>query len=114
MRDKRTTLRRDIIYYLEVHDSRSGALIGRVVDISDGGLLLVCDHPPETGTRIAAEVMLPEGVSTAASFPCLLTVRWRRPDHNPNFTLVGCRMEVGPAQLETVREVVREYSFNQT
>lgn len=113
MRDKRTAVRRDIIYYLEVHDSQSGALVGRVVDISDGGLMLVCDRAPETGTRIAAEVRLPRSISSAGKFSCLLTVRWRRPDHNPSFTLVGCRMEVGPLDLETVREVIREYSFNQ-
>ncbi len=112
MREKRAAPRRDTIYYLEVLDSRTNKPVGRVVDISDGGLLVVCDRPPETGTRIAATISLPEDISESASFECLLTVRWRRPDHNPDFTLVGCSMEVGPSELNIVREVIDRYSFN--
>ena len=114
MKDKRTATRRDTIYYLEVRDSSSGSLFGRVVDISDNGLLLVCERPPEGNAAITAEVLLPDSVSDAASFACRLTVRWKRPDHNPDFTLVGCRMEVDPLELDTVRQVVQQYSFNQT
>ena len=112
MREKRSAPRRDTIYYMEVRDSRSGTPVGRVVDISDGGLLLICEHAPDVGARIAARVVLPEGFSDAGRFECLLTVRWRRPDHNPDLTLVGCRMEVGPRELETVHEVIAQYSFN--
>lgn len=111
MRDNRAAPRRDTIYYLQVQDSRSGATIGRIVDMSETGLLLVCDSPPETGTRLAARVSLPSGFSDFSSFECLLTVRWRRPDHNPQLTLVGCRMELGPDDRETVRELIARYSF---
>lgn len=114
MQDQRTAPRRDIIYYLEVRDSRTGSTIGRVVDVSDSGLLLVSTDAPETGARMSATVLLPEGIAPAPSFDCTLTVRWRRRDHNPNFTLVGCRMEVGETDLETVRHVIREYAFNRT
>lgn len=112
MPDKRAAPRRDTMYYLEVKDARSGALVGRVVDISDGGVLLICERPPEPGARIAARIVVPEDVYESSGIACVLTVRWRRPDYNPDFTLVGCRMEVGPEELDAVYAVIARYSFN--
>lgn len=112
MRDKRNAPRRDTIYYLPVIDARSEQPVGRVVDVSDGGMMMVCDHAPEVGTRIAAVVSLPDRIAAATSFQCILTVRWRRPDHNPALTLVGCQMEVGPGDRDTVRTVSEHYSFH--
>lgn len=111
MSDKRNAPRRDTFYYLTVSDALTGSSYGRVVDISERGLLLVTDRPGAIGESVHARVQVPPGSGADSDFACVLSRRWQRRDRNPELTLVGCEMLIGPEARTTVETLIQRYSF---
>ena len=111
MYNKRSAQRRDTIYYLLVSDAGSGSSLGRVVDLSSNGLLLVSDRRLSMNQATASYVHLPPGAALEPGFPCTLTPRWRRPDRNPAFSLFGCSMALDERYRHIVATLIERYSF---
>ena len=59
MAEQRHLLRRQLIYYLRVHDGTSSRVAGHVVDISPHGLKLITDHPVAVGERCRLRMSFP-------------------------------------------------------
>lgn len=89
--NKRTHRRRSIALHLRVHDEASGEYIGRIGDISEGGLLLYGSRTIETREPITlrVELLLPDGRLAALSLKA--KPMWSGPDVNPAFIATGLR-----------------------
>src|SRR6056297_2501214 len=101
MSEKRRGMRRTIFYYLTVLHGETEKPIGRLGDISEGGLLLITeDEDAIVGAgRIPAKIVLPPGIGIDRNnLSVTLQSKWSRQDKNPRYYLVGCSMEFNPDQ----------------
>lgn len=104
MREKRTLRRRALTYQLEVLDIESGDSLGRLVDISAEGMLLVGPRPAEVGERHAARMALPEAILGRGHVDLSVEAVWSRPDAGPGLFLSGYR--ITDAQAGDLRAIV--------
>jgi hypothetical protein len=111
MNNKRVAPRKDTFFYLTVTDASTEAVYGRVVDISERGLLLVTDQPGAIPPLVTVRVQIPTGPGGGSSFSCVLTRRWQRRDRNPQLTLVGCEMKTAPENEAAINNLILRYSF---
>ncbi len=111
MKDKRIAPRKETIYYLQATDPSTGTLYGRVVDLSESGLLLVTAEPESLPQTFSARIESPPGADSLGGFTCSLVKRWQRRDHNPDLVLVGCAMDLDDSTVETVAALIARYSF---
>jgi len=56
---RRSEKRRNLIYYLEVYDNESSELIGHVVDITNGGILIISESMLELKKIFSLKIILP-------------------------------------------------------
>lgn len=111
MKDKRIAPRRETLYYLTVAESASGEILGRIVDLSASGMMIVGERALPEGVPMAVRVDIPHGIAGVSSFACVITRRWQRPDRNPALKLMGCTMEPDANAAAVVALVMSRYSF---
>ncbi len=83
--------RRHLIYYLRVLDQNTKEEIGRVVDITPNGVLLISKEKFENKSEIAIQIELGNELFEKMNGHLDLTVqcRWSKPDINPNYFVNG-------------------------
>ncbi|MBF0530323.1 MAG: PilZ domain-containing protein, partial [Deltaproteobacteria bacterium] len=104
--------RRQLIYYLKVLDHGTGQPIGRLVDITVEGMLLVSSQPIPKNTVYKLQVDLPDGLN--ARPPIILEARslWSKPDINTDFIDTGfIFITIAPSDLQTITELIAEYEL---
>jgi hypothetical protein len=106
MSERRALRRRHLIYNLSVRDPRTNEEIGRLADISTGGLLLVAPRALPVGQVRDVEI-LPPRVAGGVLGPILasLEARWAGPDANPELCCIGCRF-AGPVDETAIHQLV--------
>ncbi len=113
--ERRKATRHSLVQYLQVCDPDSQDLLGRVVDVSDGGMMLVGDNPyePETGPQ-RLRLMLPSYLDAPEYVDFEAECRWSGPDINDDlfdggFQFVGMTEDL----KDTLDLVVDQLSFDQ-
>ncbi len=104
--------RHNLIRYLKVYDQETHDLMGRVVDVSHRGMMVVGERPyePESGPR-KLRVMLPETIDTPY-FDVEAECRWGGPDVNAELFDGGFEFVNMTDDLkDTLDLVVDELSF---
>lgn len=83
--------RRLVALHLRVYDHQDGTLLGRIGDLSEGGLLLYGSRTLKTGVLYTLKVDFPtdEGGTRELTFKAKAT--WSGPDLNPAFIATGLR-----------------------
>lgn len=112
--ERRSILRRHLIYYLRVWEQESGELLGHVVDMTTDGLMLISEKAIPTGKVLAMEIrwQAPEGEPINMRFRA--ESRWSNNDANPEFYDTGFKLLDGSEEvLEPIREVIEKYSFQE-
>jgi len=64
MKDKRKLKRRHLIYYLHVLERESGTHVGYLVDITTKGIMIMSEHPIESGAVLELKIMLSSEMSS--------------------------------------------------
>ena len=62
MSDLRNRPRKNTPHHVKVLDDNSGLVLGRVVDITSDGLMLVSEKPVPRGLITRLRITLPEGI----------------------------------------------------
>ncbi len=110
--DRRTILRRHLIYYLRVWDLKSNKLLGHIVDINSGGFMLISEKEivPERSFDLEIRWNTPEDEDIKIKFQA--ESRWSSKDVNPVFFNTGFSL-TGPSDdvLEPIRKMIEEYGF---
>lgn len=105
--------RRNLIYYLPVHDRDRDALLGHLVDITTDGLKLVSPAPIEEGRLFRLRLELPEHYFEQRELCFKARSRWTRPDVNPELSTTGFTLEEMDDQAkDVVSGLVSLYAFN--
>ena len=110
--DRRSVMRRHLIYYLRVWDVKNDKLLGHVVDINTGGFMLISEKQVKPGKTLELEIHwnTPDQKEIKVQFQA--ESRWSTNDVNPAFFDTGFKL-IGPVEdaLEPIREMIEEYGF---
>ena len=101
--NKRKLKRRYLVYYLRVFDRKSGEVLGHLVDITEGGVMLMRENTLETEKMYSMRLRwrTAEGRLQVVDFEG--ECRWCRPDINPDFYDAG--FAISPKDEETLRTI---------
>jgi hypothetical protein len=106
MRDHRRLRRRNSPHRINVLAAGDEQVLGRLVNITIGGLMFLSATPHAPNTRLELRLPLPTMANGKLSIDVAGHVRWCRSDANPQFHRVGLIFErLGPEEgyiIETV------------
>ena len=87
---KRSEVRRTLLIYLKCVDSNTGDEIGKIVDITAGGFLLISGSPPEAGDELSCTIRLPSYADfTDKEINAAAVCRWSRAAETPSYFYSG-------------------------
>jgi len=107
-KDKENNLRREdrrhLIYYLKVENRVTGELIGRVVDITRKGILLISHDAFDDHSEIPAKIELGDELFAKMHGHLELNIRcrWSKKDINPDYFVNGFEFTNQTEDQETV------------
>ncbi len=110
--DRRSVMRRHLIYYLRVWDVKANKLLGHVVDINADGLMLISEKQIEPGKIFDLEIRWNSPEKKKIKIKFQAESRWSTNDVNPSFFDTGFKL-IDPVAgaLEPIREMIEEYGF---
>ncbi|MBU8872038.1 MAG: PilZ domain-containing protein [Gemmatimonadales bacterium] len=89
MRKHRRRPRKNTPHLVKVLDAETGESLGRVVDITADGMMLVTDHAYDQGHIIKARLILPVMVQARTDVDLEAEAVWCKQDSNPSYFKVG-------------------------
>ena len=112
-RQNRKLERKNLVYFPEVVDVETSSNdIGRIIDLTTEGFLLVCDNPMEEGKVTNATVNWVDEFGKEASFSCEIRVVWCKDDVNPNYKALGCQIDnISDSNRESIKRLIRKWGF---
>jgi PilZ domain len=110
--DRRSVMRRHLIYYLRVWDVKADKLLGHVVDINADGFMLISEKQVEPEKTFDLEIRWNTPDEKKINIQFQAESRWSTNDVNPSFFDTGFKL-IGPTDdvLEPIREMIEEYGF---
>ncbi len=110
--DKRKLKRRQLIYYLKVRDESNDQPLGRLVDITTEGIMLVSTEPIELDVAYRLRMDLPTQMDKTSDIIFEARSLWRRRDINPDFYDTGFKFTHIPNQyVELISQLIDEYEL---
>lgn len=101
-----------LVYYLRVFDGMSRNILGHLVDISEKGLMLICENPVEVNGDYRLRMRLPNQMKDRDEIIFSATSRWCKKDANPDFYLVGFEMhDLAPKIREIIVSLIKEFHY---
>ena len=105
--NKRSMKRRYLVYYLRVFNRKTGEVLGHLVDITEGGVMLMRESPLETGVMYSMRLRWRNASGRLQVIDFEGECRWCRPDINPDFYDAGFFMAPGDEEtLRTIRQLI--------
>lgn len=112
-KDKRQVDRRHIVYYLRVFDSNSHSIFGHLVDISEQGIMLLCDDPVEVNKTFSLRMSLPNRMKDQEEIVFSASSKWCIRDADPDSYLAGFQFAaLEPAFKRLVANLMKDFSQN--
>lgn len=106
--------RRYLVFYLRIYDGMSNKILGHLVDISEKGLMLICDNPIPENTNYRLRMRLPTTMKERNEILFDATSRWCKSDSNPDFFLAGFQMyELEKANRDLILALIKDFSYNE-
>lgn len=113
MLEKRLHKRRHLIYYLRAIDNASGLELGRVGDISPGGVLLVSKKALQLKTEYNINIELFDLEETKQQQLAVnILPMWTREDANPEYLCTGSRfINITERDKLIIMDIVQSIGF---
>ncbi|MEE8574236.1 MAG: PilZ domain-containing protein [Thermodesulfobacteriota bacterium] len=109
---KRLLERKHTTYYFDVLDRGSGELVGRTVDITSEGLMLVSEAPIELNKIFELKLIIPFEVAGSNQIEFDAESHWGKPDVNPEHRITGFKFtKITPEEITKIKRLAEEYSF---
>ena len=114
MFEKRIHKRRHLVYYLRAIDKKSGQELGRIGDISPGGVLLVSKNKIALQTEYEVEIEL-YGVEEASYHQYLnvkIVTMWAKKDLNPEYMCIGTKfVDISDKDKLIIMDIIKSIGF---
>ena len=113
MDERRKSPRKALYRYLEVVDSKSKRPVGRLVNLTPEGIMLMSEKPFKEKASFKLKVKLPEGVLNLKSITVDSECRWCATSVNPDYYDAGFEFTKVPGQsLEAIDFLLKFQAFN--
>jgi hypothetical protein len=110
--ERRKFKRRLLVYNLEVFDAESNEPMGRMVDITPEGMMLVAARPIDVNSMLHLSVELPSDIFGTKHVNFTGIAHWCRHDINPDLFDIGLEFtDITDKDIETVIGLIADYAF---
>lgn len=110
--EQRKSKREQTIFYLEVFDAEIEQVLGRVVDMTADGVMLIHEHPLAVNRIYQLRIMLPRELAGSSQLQFKAECRWCRKSVNEQFFDAGLRItDISAEDGLRVKMVMKYYSF---
>lgn len=113
-RELREVNRRYLVFYLRVYDGMSSKILGHLVDLSEKGMMVICDNPLPVNENYRLRMRLPTQMKEQSEIIFDATSRWCKSDANPDFYLAGFQMhDLDQSNKNLVATLIKDFSYNE-
>jgi hypothetical protein len=110
--ENRKAKRRHIIYYLPVSDTANGEELGRLVDITTIGMMLISEKPLAVGSDYSFKITLPQEIKSPRTIEVRGQSKWCHKDVNPDYYAVGIQFDAtDPEQARLINGLINILGF---
>jgi hypothetical protein len=110
--EQRKNQRKQTVFYLEVVDAEIDQPVGRLVDITTEGVMLIHEQPLAINRLYRLRILLPKKLGGVAHVDFKAECRWCRQAVNRDFFDAGLRItEIAPEDLTRIDMIMKFYSF---
>jgi hypothetical protein len=113
-KEMRQVARKYLVFYLRVFDGMSLKVLGHLVDISEKGIMMICDSPVEVNESYRLRMTLPTQMKESQEVILTGTSRWCRQDTNPDFYLSGFILhDLLPETEDIIQRLISDFSYDE-
>ena len=110
--DKRMPRRRHLTYYPEILDSDDPSFLGRLIDMSTSGIMLLTETEVESDKLFNFEIKLPDEFEGKKEIHLKARSVWCKKDVNPDYFAAGFEIEdIGNEDEKFIVVLIFEYGF---
>jgi hypothetical protein len=110
--ERRKFKRRILAYNLEAFDTETNEPVGRVVDITPEGMMLVRTKPIDINSMVHISVELPSEIFSTNRVNFTAIAHWCRHDINPDLFDIGLEFtDITDKSIETIIGLIADYAF---
>lgn len=106
--DRRQHERKNLIFYLRVHDDKNEKILGHVVNFSAKGLMLLSDSVIPLDSRQRLRLKLPAVTCSHEDLVFDARSRWCHKDKNPDFYITGFQLYFSKKQEKSESKMFLE------
>ncbi len=112
-RELRKAKREQSIYYLQVTDRGGGKTVGRLVDLTTEGIMVVSEGPLDPEANYGLQITLPREIAGATEVEFDAQCRWCRPAANPDYFDSGLQvLDISLTHLSRLELLIKYFSFS--
>lgn len=112
MREHRRRPRKNTPHHVKVIDNETGRVMGRVVDITADGMMVICQQQLQVGRQFDLRIVLPVMVQDKMHVNLDSEVVYCNQDQNPSFFKAGFRfLNVGGEEGFLLEDVMHKLNL---
>jgi hypothetical protein len=99
-----------------VIDCKSGELLGRIIDLTTEGMLLLNDRAYEVGVSYEAKIALVDNLSgiVVKDVNVSFTTQWNKPDINPSNFVCGVKFtNLNADGMKMIEQVITKIGYSE-
>jgi hypothetical protein len=112
MQERRKYPRKDLLLFANVYDSKSGKIVGTLLNITLEGAMVLSEREIDANNVMELHIKLPENFVQKNELVFTANSRWCGPDINPEFFDVGYQFaSVSEEDGQIIQTIIEKYGF---
>jgi hypothetical protein len=112
MQDRRKYPRKDLLLFANVYDSKSGKIVGTLLNITLDGAMVLSESQIDANNTMELHIKLPDNFVQKNELVFTANSRWCGPDINPEFYDVGYQFaNVNDEDRQIIQTIIEKYGF---
>ncbi len=114
MQERRKYPRKDLLLFANVYDSRSGKIIGTLLNITLEGAMVLTENKIDQDNLMELHIKLPDNFVKKNELVFTANSRWCAPDINPEYFDVGYQFaNVSEEDRHIIQAIIEKYGFKE-
>jgi hypothetical protein len=114
MLERRKYPRKDLLLFANVYDSKSGKIIGTLLNITLEGAMVLTESKIDQNNVMELHIKLPDNFVKKNELIFTANSRWCAPDINPEYFDVGYQFaNVSEEDSQIIQAIIEKYGFKE-